>query len=189
MRHVASSPARRIRSGGSSTRQRNSPSSDYRVPDRIVRKGVGMAGERHLARLGEEAFERLGDHEALYFEGRWYRSGELAERGRRLAGGFVELGIEPGDRVVVMMANTPEVGVTYSALWRAGAAITPAIFLLPPAELRHILGNSEARAVVTTPEFLPNVRTAAEGIETLKWGISAGPVEDGVLPRSSLVGA
>src|SRR5205823_14958264 len=143
-------------------------------------------GEQHLAKLAERSFERHGDHESLFFEGQWYGSGELFERSRRLAGGLIELGIEPGDRAVVMMANTPEVGVTYSALWRAGAAITPAIFLLPPAELRHILANSEARAVVTTPEFLPNVRTAAEGIETLKWIISAGPEEDGVLPLSSL---
>ena len=145
-----------------------------------------MAGERHLARLAEQSFDRLGDHESLFFESRWYRSGELFERSKHLAGGLAELGLEPGDRAVVMMANTPDVGVTYNALWRAGAAITPAIFLLPPAELRYILENSEARAVVTTPEFLPNVKAAAEGIDTLKWIISAGPEEDGVLPLSSL---
>ena len=38
-----------------------------------------------------------------------------------------------------MMANCPEVGICYSALWRAGAAITPAIFLLSADDLRHIL--------------------------------------------------
>src|SRR5919198_5006725 len=136
------------------------------------------SGRYHLARLAEQSFEQHGDHESLFFEGQWYRTGELSERGRRLAGGLIELGIEPGDRAVVMMANTPDVGVAYNALWRAGAAITPAIFLLPPAELRYILEHSEARAVITTPEFLPNVRTAAEGIEALKWIISTGPEED-----------
>src|SRR5438105_6953616 len=146
-------------------------------------------GECHLARLGEAAFERHGDHESLFFEGQWYRSGELFERSRRLAGGLIELGIEPGDRAVVMMANTPDVGVTYNALWRAGAAITPAIFLLPPAELHYILEHSEARAIVTTPEFLPNVKQAAEGVETLKWIVSTGPEEDGVLPFDSLLDA
>src|SRR5438105_2280475 len=149
-------------------------------------KGDGMAGERHLARLAEQSFDRLGDHESLLFEGRWYRSGELFERSKHLAGGLAELGIEPGDRAVVMMANTPDVGVAYNALWRAGAAITPAIFLLPPAELRYILENSEARAVITTPEFLPTVKQSAEGIDTLKWILSAGPEEDGVIPLSSL---
>src|SRR5438132_5315207 len=137
-------------------------------------------GEEHLAKLAETAFERHGDYDSLFFEGAWHRSGDLFERSRRLAGGLIELGVEPGDRAVVMMANTPDVGVTYNALRRAGAAITPAIFLLPPAELHYILEHSEARAIVTTPEFLANVRAAAEGIETLKWIVSAGPEEDGV---------
>lgn len=92
-------------------------------------------GERNLAVLGEIAFERHGDREALYFEGKWYRSGELRDRSAKLGRGFVELGIAPGDRVAVLMANCPEVGIVYGGLWRAGAAITPLIFLLPPDEV------------------------------------------------------
>ena len=143
-------------------------------------------GERNLALLGEQSFERHGDREALYFEGKWYRSGEIFERSGKLGQGFLELGIAPGDRVAVLMANCPEVGIVYGALWRAGAAITPLIFLLPPDEVRRILEDSEATAIVTTPEFLDNVRTAAEGVPTLKWIISLGPEQDGVISLASL---
>ena len=73
-------------------------------------------GEHNLAAPGEASFERHGDHESLSFEGTWLRSGELIDRVRRLGAGFIELGIEPGDRAVVMMANTPDVGICYSAL-------------------------------------------------------------------------
>ena len=143
-------------------------------------------GEHNLALLGEQSFERHGDHEALYFEGKWYSSGEIFERSRRLGAGFTELGIAPGDRVAVLMANCPEVGIVYGGLWRAGAAITPLIFLLPPDEVRRILEDSEASAIVTTPEFLDNVRKAAEGVPTLKWIISLGSDEEGVVSLSSL---
>jgi long-chain acyl-CoA synthetase len=143
-------------------------------------------GEHNLALLAEQSLERHGDRDALWFEDRWYRSGELADRSRRLAAGLVELGIEPGDRVVVMTSNTPEVGICYTALWRAGAAITPAIFLLSVEELRHVVADSEARAIVVSPEFLPNARTAVDGIDTLKWIISLGPEDDGVVPLASL---
>ena len=143
-------------------------------------------GAHHLARLTEAAFERHGDYESTYFEGTWLRSGALFERMCRMAGGFVELGLAPGDRVVVMMANCPEVGLCYSALWRAGAVITPAIFLLPPDELRHVLADSEARAIVTTPEFLGTVRAAAEGVPTLEHILVLGHSEDGVIPLESL---
>ena len=42
----------------------------------------------------------------------------------------------PGDRVVVLMENSPDVGVAYDAIWRAGAVVTPAIFLLTRARGR-----------------------------------------------------
>ena len=77
-----------------------------------------------------------------------------------MAGGLIELGIRPGERVVVTMANCPEVGITYSAIWRAGAVATPVVFLLSEDELRHVFSDSGAAYVVTTPEFLPKVAPA-----------------------------
>ncbi|HTX29809.1 MAG TPA: AMP-binding protein [Solirubrobacteraceae bacterium] len=142
-------------------------------------------GDHNLARLADESFERRGDYEALMFEGRWYRSGELHERAARLAAGLTELGIAPGDRVVVTMANSPEVGISYNALWRAGAVVTPGNFLMPPEELRHVISDSEATAVITTPEFADKVREATSGLEGVKFVISSGSV-DGLLPLDEL---
>ena len=63
------------------------------------------------------------------------------------------------------MANCPEVGIIYNALWRAGAVVTPAMFLLPPEDLRHVIADAEACAVVTTPEFVDKVREAVAGLD------------------------
>jgi long-chain acyl-CoA synthetase len=120
-----------------------------------------VPAERNLAVLAEQAFERHGDYDSLWFEGRWYRTRELHERAQRVAAGLNGLGVAPGDRVVVFAANCPEVPLLYNAIWRAGAAVTPAIFLLPPAELRHIVADSEARLVVASPEFVDVARAAA----------------------------
>jgi long-chain acyl-CoA synthetase len=117
--------------------------------------------EHHLARAAEDALERHGDFESLFFEGRWHRSADQLERARRLAGALRELGVAPGDRVVVFAANCPEVPIAYNAIWRAGAVVTPAIFLLPPPELRHIVEDAEARAVIASPEFADTAREAA----------------------------
>ncbi|MEA2516414.1 MAG: long-chain acyl-CoA synthetase [Actinomycetota bacterium] len=142
--------------------------------------------QHNLALLAEQSFERHGDRPSLFWEGKTFTSGELRERALRLSTGLKELGIEPGDRVVVMMANCPEVGISYIALWTAGAAITPAIFLLSADDLHHILEDSEAKAVITTPEFLATVQQAAEGVDTLKFVISTGAEQEGVIPLSSL---
>ena len=145
-------------------------------------------GAHNLARLSEEALERLGDREALFFEDHWYRAGALHDRSARMAGGLAARGLQPGDRAVVMMSNTPDVGVIYNALWRAGAAITPAIFLLSDQELANILKDSGARAVFTTPEFLPKVQGAAATAPDVEWIICDGGA-DGTLSLDELASA
>ena len=144
--------------------------------------------EHNLAQLAEAAAERNGNHESLWFEDRWYRADELFDRAKRIAAGLAELGVEPGDRVVVMSANCPEVGILFSALGRAGAELTPAIFLLPRAELRHILEDSEASCIVASPEFLDTVRSAAAGVGTLRAIVSTAVLPEAepgpIVPRA-----
>src|SRR5712691_6021494 len=136
----------------------------------------------NLALLAEEAFERLGDHESLVFEGTRYRSGQLFGRAGRLAAGLAGLGVSPGDRIVVLMANCPEVPIAYNAVWRAGAVVTPVVFLVTPAELEHILADSGAVAVITTPELLATVTAAAAGAPQLRRVIVVGGGSPGQLP-------
>jgi long-chain acyl-CoA synthetase len=148
--------------------------------------------EHNLARLAEESYRRRGDYPALLFDGRWHDSGELFDRACRLAGGLVGLGISPGDRVVVTMANCPEVGITYNAVWRAGAVVTPAMFLLPAEDLRHVIADSGASAVVTTPEFVDKVLEAVDGLDSVRCVVCAGgeaPDSERVVPMSSLEAA
>jgi long-chain acyl-CoA synthetase len=120
-------------------------------------------GEENLARQAELALDRQGDHDTLFFEGRWHSSGSLADRAARFATGLADLGVRPGDRLLVLMANCPEVLITYSAGWRAGAVVTPLIFLVSDHELRSALVDSGAVGVVTTAEFLPKVSAAVKG--------------------------
>jgi long-chain acyl-CoA synthetase len=122
-------------------------------------------GEHNLAVLAERAFERLGDYESLFFEGTWLTSGEIHERSARVAGGLRAHGVAPGDRVVVLMMNTPEVFVAYRAIWRAGAVVTPVIFLQTVPELRHILTDSGATAAIISPELADLFRGAADGLD------------------------
>ena len=147
---------------------------------------MSATSERHLGRLAERSLEIRGDYPALLFEGRWHSSGELFERSRRLASGLSELGIAPGDRVVVCMANCPEVSIAYQALWRAGAVVTPATFLLPAPELRHVIANAEARAVIATPEFIPKVAEAVQGLDHVAFVIATEADGDQVLALSEL---
>jgi long-chain acyl-CoA synthetase len=119
---------------------------------------------RNLARLAEETHERRRDYDTLWFDGAWLRSAELLDRGTRLARGLVELGVKPGDRVVVMMENSPDVGVVYHAIARAGAVVTPVIFLLSAEELRRIVIDAEPALVIASPLVRETVEAATNGV-------------------------
>jgi len=147
---------------------------------------VSGVGERNLARLAETAFERRGDHPALLFEGRTHSTGELFQRACRTAGGLAELGVAPGDRVTVSMANCPEVGILYSAIWRAGGVVTPGMFLLGEEDLRDQIADSAATVVCTTPEFEDKVRGAVAGLAHVRAVITTGPGGDGLLSLAEL---
>jgi long-chain acyl-CoA synthetase len=130
--------------------------------------------EENLARQAERALERQGDHDSLFYEGRWHSAGSLAGRAARFATGLADLGVRPGDRLVVLMANCAEVLVTYSAAWRAGAVVTPLIFLVSEDELRSALVDSGAVGVVTTAEFLPKVSAALAGAPEVRFVVVPG---------------
>jgi len=131
-----------------------------------------VLGDRNLARAAEQALERLGDFDSVFFEGRWYRYAAQADRANRIGAALVELGVRPGDRVAVMLENSPDVTAVYQAIWRAGAAITPVIFLLGAEDLHRILADSGAVAIITSPSFLPTVTKASEGVGTLRHTIT-----------------
>jgi long-chain acyl-CoA synthetase len=130
-----------------------------------------------LQRLAEQAWDRLAGESLLHFEGETFTGVQLAERTRRLSQGLRDAGLQPGERVVICMANCPEVGLTYSAVWRAGAVTTPVLFLLSEDELRHVLSDSQASYVVTTPEFLPKVAASAAGVGSVRGIVLCGPFD------------
>ncbi len=121
-----------------------------------------MSGVRNLARLAEETYERRGDYPALWFEGAWHSSTHLFERAER-----IQLGIEPGDRVVVLMENSPDVGVAYNAIWRAGGVVTPAVFLLTREELERLIRDAEPALVLTSEMFAHTARAAAGDVRVV----------------------
>ena len=140
---------------------------------------VTSATGTSLQRLAEAAWQRTGEGSQLYFEDQHWTGPQLADRSRRLSGGLREAGLQPGERVVICMANCPEVGISYHAIWRAGGVTTPVLFLLSTDELRHVLTDSGAVLVITTPEFLAKVTAAAAGVASVRGIVVVGPAAAG----------
>jgi len=74
---------------------------------------------------------------------------ELAERQDRAAVSFRERGIGPGDRVAIVLRDSPEFIAAFLGATKIGAIAVPLSTLARPAELELMVRDSGARLVVT----------------------------------------
>jgi long-chain acyl-CoA synthetase len=70
-----------------------------------------------------------------------------------LAGGFIQQGLEPGDRVVLAMSNNPEYLAILFAVWRAGLVAVPVNAKLHAREIAYIAGDCGAKLCFATPDL------------------------------------
>lgn len=74
-----------------------------------------------------------------------------------------ELGLQPGDRVAVMLQNVPELVLAIHAVWLAGGIVTTVNPMNKERELRHQLGDAGVRVVVCAEEYAEVVGHGTEG--------------------------
>ena len=144
----------------------------------------------NIAVLGERNVETFGEYRTVWFEGREYTNVELLELAKRFSSALRDMGIAPGDRVGVMLPNMPEIGAAYGGISRMGGVVMPLVFMLAVPEIRHILNDSAASAVITSPEFYANISEAAKELPNPPTVIVLGdPVPDGARSFQALVDA
>jgi len=75
----------------------------------------------------------------------------MGERVPRLAAGLMTAGgLERGDRVALLLKNSPEYWELMFALWHAGLAAVPVNAKLHAREVAWIVGNAEAKLVIAS---------------------------------------
>lgn len=87
---------------------------------------------------------------ALIFAEKVLTYGELNELANRVTNGLQSLGVKCGDRVALFLPNIPEFVIAYLAILKLGAVVVSVNSMLKSDEVRFILNDSEAVAVVTT---------------------------------------
>jgi long-chain acyl-CoA synthetase len=118
-----------------------------------------------LGELAEFNLKRYGEYPFLYYEGQAYTNTFMADQARRLASGLMAHGVKPGDRVLVMAINSPELLITYQAVLRMGGVVVPLLPVLRTPEIQHIASNCKPRAVVCNFPLAQIIKPALEGAE------------------------
>ena len=98
--------------------------------------------------------DREPEREALVFaeeggETKSYSYADLKRHSNRLANLFAARGVQPGDRVGVLLPQTPETAFAHIAALKLGAITIPLFTLFGDEALSYRLGDSGAKVVVT----------------------------------------
>ncbi len=87
------------------------------------------------------------------------------------------LGLAPGDRAAIVMANCPEYMLVMHACWHAGVCCVPVNAKLHRKEFEYILGHSGSRVCFTTPDKADAVAGLDTEIATLERIVATGGAE------------
>ena len=108
---------------------------------------------RTLSQHLGDAADRYGSNPFVITDDRSYSYTDMREWSTRLAGGLLEMGIQPGEHVALVMANYPEFVALKFAISMIGAVSVPINFLLRERELSYVLQQSDATALITMDRY------------------------------------
>ncbi|HEV8636722.1 MAG TPA: long-chain fatty acid--CoA ligase [Chloroflexota bacterium] len=115
--------------------------------------------------LPDLLLERVGEHPerpAVIFYNRVLTYRRLAEASQRFAAALAGLGVRPGDRVALLLPNTPQFVIAYYGALLAGAVVVPTNPLYVAGEVERQLCDAGAKVIVTLSKFLPTVQEVRE---------------------------
>lgn len=139
-------------------------------------RGLNMAHEavdRHLLhgrgeRTALRTLAKSGERRELSFR-------ELAEQTGRFANALESLGVQPGERVFVMMGRVPQLYVAVLGALKARCVVTPLFSAFGPEPIAIRAAMADARVLVTTPElYRRKVQDLRERLPGLRHVVLAG---------------
>ncbi len=107
-------------------------------------------------RAPEDVVLRIGE-ECLHY-------GELERAAAGIAASLRARGIQPGDKVALLVPNVPEFTMAYFGILYAGATVVPINVLAAAPEVAYFLEDSESRLLIVHPLFAAPGNAGAEEV-------------------------
>jgi len=134
----------------------------WRIPERF---NIGTAcSDAHADGTSKPAliFEEDGGKVAtLSFD-------DLARASNRFANLLAHHGVGPGERIGILLPQSPQTAITHLGAYKLGAIALPLFILFGPEALEHRLGHSGASVLVTDAENIGKVEAIRDALPNLR---------------------
>jgi benzoate-CoA ligase family protein len=123
--------------------------------------------DRHLA-------EGHGSHPAFYFEDTTTTYAQLAEMTNRIGSGLSALGVEPEQRVALLLPDSPALAASFFGAIKLGAVAVPINTGLRPGEWVYILNDSRAKVLITHTSLWQTLQAVATQLTAVRHVVIIG---------------
>ena len=130
----------------------------------------------NLAHCLDETTSKYPDQLAVIMDERKMTYTEVATAAKRVANALTAKGIGKGDKVALMIPNTPHFPIIYYGILQTGAVVVPVNVLYQKEEIQHYLDDSEATVLFAFQMFEEEARKAFLATETCEHFVVVGPM-------------
>ncbi|HOG06629.1 MAG: long-chain fatty acid--CoA ligase [Syntrophales bacterium] len=134
----------------------------------------------------ETQAHRYGDRIAIRYYERDITYRELDEGSNRVANGLLKLGVRKGERVCILMDNSPEFYEAYFGIIKIGAIAGPVNCWWQTGEIQYLLNDSGAVALFCDHVYRGHVDKILDGTPALKHVIEREATDDRFLKFEDL---
>jgi long-chain acyl-CoA synthetase len=130
----------------------------------------------NLASYLDQTASKYPDATAVILDNIKMSYAEVAAAAHRVANVLKSKGIGRGDKVALMIPNTPHFPIIYYGILHTGAAVVPVNVLYQRYEIEHYLRDSEAVAFFAFNLFEEEARKAFQNVPACKHFMVVGPM-------------
>ena len=141
---------------------------------------------RSVAAMLDNVIAKFPEREAVIVDDRRINFRELDELAERAVVGLATLGLEPGDRVALLLGNCLEFVIAFMACNRLGLICVPIGTRQKLPELEYLLNDCRVGTIIFETEFSANVPSAA-GVPGLRYRFCVGDSVEGAKPFAKLL--
>lgn len=124
--------------------------ADIAVPAQPVYRFLETAARHHANRSALAFFDRRISYRAV------------DQAANRLANALLALGVKKGDRVMLVLPNSPQMVIAYYAVLKAGAVVVSGTPIFTEEELVHQIQDSGAETVITLSLYQNTMQAVRE---------------------------
>jgi long-chain acyl-CoA synthetase len=113
----------------------------------------------------------------LYYFGTAVTGGRVDADSDALAAALAARGVGRGDRLALFLQNVPQFVIALLAAWKLGAIAVPVNPMLKERELRYVLADSGAKAIVSLQDLWNSVGARAAAGTEVTVAVTASPLD------------